>query len=71
MDQEYQVLVLPYRDLRAPFAGRPIEEFAYTFGAPIVLVGPQRPDQFTVNPPAALLSLELQLDQGRCTVLEP
>ena len=63
------MLVLPYRDLRAPFAGRTIEEFAYTFGAPIVLVGPQRSDQFAVNPPAALLSPELQLDKEKCTVL--
>lgn len=68
MDQEYQVLVLAYRDLGARFAGRAIEEFAYTFGGPVVLVGPERPDQFTVNPSAALLSMELQLDQGigRC-----
>jgi len=71
MHQEYQVLVLPYRDFGIRFAGRTIEEFAYGFGGPVVLVGPERPKQFMVNPSAALLSLQLNLDQGEWTVLEP
>ena len=36
MHQEYQVLVLPYRDFGIRFAGRTIEEFAYAFGGPVV-----------------------------------
>ncbi len=71
MDHVYQVLVLPYRDFGIPFAGRTIEEFAYAFNGPVVMVGPDRPGQFTVNPSAALLSMQLELDQGEWTTLRP
>ena len=71
MDRVYQVLVLPYRDQGSRFAGRTIEEFAYGFNGPVVMVGPDRPDHFGVNPSAALLSLQLGLDQGEWTVAKP
>ena len=65
----YQALVLPYRDFGARFAGRTIEEFAYAFNGPVVMVGPDRPDQFAVNPVAALVSTQLDLDEREWTVV--
>lgn len=71
MDREYQVLVLAYRDFGMRFAGRAIEEFAYAFNGPVVMVGPDRPGQFFVNPSAALLCCQLELEQGQWTVAKP
>jgi hypothetical protein len=71
MDREYQVLVLAYRDFGIQFAGRTIEEFAYAFNGPVVMVGPDRPGQFFVNPSAALLCCQLELEQGQWTVVKP
>ncbi len=58
----YQVLVLPYHSVGAPFAGKTIEDFAYGFNGPIVLVGPEKPNQFLLNPGATLLTSRLLLD---------
>ena len=58
-------------DFGTRFAGRAIEEFAYAFNGPVVMVGPDRPSQFLVNPSAALLSLQLHLDQGGWAVVKP
>ena len=62
MQQVYQLLVLAYTDFGTPFAGRTIEEFAYAFNGPLVMVGPDRPDQFTVNPAAGVLAQQLNLE---------
>ena len=67
----YQVLVLAYRGIGAPFAGRMIEEFAYAFNGPVVMVGPDRPNQFLVNPGAALLSSRLHLEEAEWAELRP
>jgi hypothetical protein len=67
----YQVLVLAYRDVGAPFGGRTIEEFAYAFNGPVVMVGPDEPGRFLINPSAALLSGRLNLEGGEWTVLKP
>ena len=69
MRHEYQVLVLAYRAWGARFAGRAIEEFAYAFSGPVVIVGPDRPDQLCVNPAAAVLSQQLNLDANDWTSL--
>jgi len=69
MDRVYQVLVLAYRDVGIRFAGRPIEQFTYAFNGPVVMVGPDRPNQFFVNTSAALMSLQLHLDEGEQTVV--
>lgn len=71
MYHEYQVLVLAYRCVGAKFAGRTTEEFAYALNGPVVLVGPERPDQFAINPAAALLTSQLGLDVARWKVLRP
>ena len=71
MYHEYQVLVLAYRDVGSGFAGRTIEQFAYSFNGPVVLVGPEQPDQFAINPSAALLTTRLGLDHVKWKVLRP
>jgi hypothetical protein len=53
--REFQILVLAYAGREALFAGKPIEEFADSFVCPLVLVGPDRPEQFRLNKPATLI----------------
>jgi len=56
MIREFQLLVLGYPDYAAFFSKKPIEEFANSFVSPVVLIGPERPDQYWLNTQAALLS---------------
>ncbi len=70
LHHDYQVLVLPYIRIDSLFAGRPIETFAYRFNAPVVLVGPDRPDQYFLNPPAVLLHPQLGLSRNEWSVLD-
>jgi hypothetical protein len=53
--REFQVLIMGYPNEQATFAGRPIEEFANCFICPVVLIGPDQPNQFKLNAPATLL----------------
>jgi len=59
--REYQVMVVGYVGYGAAFGNHSIETFAYRFNGPIVLVGPERPDQLHVNPPARLVTWRLGL----------
>jgi hypothetical protein len=68
--REYQVMVLGYLGHGAKFGDHTIESFAYRFNGPIVLVGPERPDQFFLNPPARLVSWRLGLSDEDWTALE-
>jgi hypothetical protein len=65
--REYQVMVIGYAGYGAAFGHHTIETFAYRFNGPIVLVGPQRPDQFHLNPPAGLVSWRLGLSDDDWT----
>jgi len=62
--REYQVMVLGYLGRGARFGDDSIEAFAYRFNGPIVLVGPDRPDELYLNPPARLVSWQLGLAEG-------
>ena len=64
LHREFQVLVLGYPTHGASFAGHPIEEFADDFISPVVLVGPDRPDQYRLNSRAALIADQLGLAPG-------
>jgi hypothetical protein len=68
--REFQVLVLGYLGPDASFAGKPIEEFADSFVCPVVLVGPDSPQQFHLNKPATLLPGRLGLREGRWQKIE-
>jgi hypothetical protein len=61
--KEYQAMMLGYLDYGAPFGDESIEVFAYRFNGPIVLVGPDRPNQLYLNPPATLVSWQLGLTE--------
>jgi hypothetical protein len=52
-DHEFQLLVLAKPDFQAMFAQKPIEKFADGFICPVILVGPERSDQFFLNSQAA------------------
>ena len=62
--REFQVLVLGHIHQGATFGRRPIEEFAEAFICPVVLVGPERPDQFRLNSPARLIVEKLGLESA-------
>lgn len=59
--KEFQLLLIPYLDHGVPFGNMPIEEFAYRFNAPVILVGPERPGQHHLNPPAEVLAMSSEL----------
>ena len=68
--REYQLMVLGYLGYGSMFGDDTIEAFAYRFNGPLVLVGPDRPDQLWLNPPARLVSWRLGLPEGGWKPLE-
>jgi hypothetical protein len=48
--REYQLLIIPYLRRGVSFGNMPIEEFAYRFTAPVMLVGPDHSEQYHCNP---------------------
>ena len=61
--KEYQLLVLPYTEYGATFGNMPIEEFAYRFISPVMLVGPERSQQLHLNASALMLLGALKLHE--------
>lgn len=55
LHHEYQLLIIPYLRDGVGFGNMPIEEFAFRFAAPVLLVGPDRENQFRLNSFAAVL----------------
>lgn len=68
--REFQVLVLGYIRKDVSFGLRPIEEFADAFICPVILVGPERPDQFYLNSQAQLIVDKLGLDTNTWSPLD-
>lgn len=62
--REFQVLVLAYPEPDATFSNLPIKEFANEFICPVVLVGPEDPDQFLLNSRARMIIEKLGLPGG-------
>jgi hypothetical protein len=60
--REFQVLVLAHIREGATFGRHRIEEFAESFICPVILVGPQRPDQIRLNSPARLIVDKLGIE---------
>jgi hypothetical protein len=60
-EREFQLLVLASPQADARFCRRPIDEFADAFVCPVVLVGPERKDQYRLNGGAALQADRLSL----------
>jgi hypothetical protein len=72
LHREYQLLIIPCPRHGISFGNMPIEEFAYRFGAPVLLVGPDRSDQYRLNPFAGVLHDARELVRGPWTaVREP
>ncbi len=68
--REFQVLVLGYVRRDVSFGRRPIEEFAESFICPVVLVGPDRPDQFRLNSQAEMIVDKLELQPDNWSLLD-
>ncbi len=69
--REFQVLVLANVRSGAMFAGKSLEEFAHSFVSPVVLVGPDRPDQYLLNSRAAMIVPELGLVDKKWELIAP
>jgi hypothetical protein len=63
------VLGYPSEDL-ATSAEQPLEEFAAQLSYPLVIVGPDAPNQFMLNHAAQIWVAELQLPEGSWKVIE-
>jgi len=61
--REYDILVVGVPDAKATFAGKPIRDFADSFISPVVLVGPDSPDELYLNSQAKLISEQLHLPE--------
>ena len=68
-EKEYQLLVIPYLAEGSSFGNMPLEEFAFRFVSPIILVGPKRPNDYYINDPARLIVDSLDLPSGNIEVL--
>ena len=68
--REFQVLVLGYVGSSANFGARPIEEFADAFVCPVILIGPERPDQYHLNHQASLIVDKLGIENGSWEIIE-
>ncbi len=65
---EYQVLVIGYKEKGAGFGGTTtIEAFAQKFHGPVVLVGPDSADQYSINEHAEKRLAELLIPEGKWT----
>jgi hypothetical protein len=54
--KDYDVLVIPYPSVGCRFGGTPLVDFAHSMPCPVVLVGPDRPDQRWLNSAARPLA---------------
>lgn len=70
MKRDYDILFIPYIYESVPFGNMPIEEFAYRFPAPVVLVGPESENNFHINPPTNLIIDFLDLEDISCAFIE-
>jgi hypothetical protein len=55
LHHEYQLLVIPCPRQGVGFGNMPVEEFAYRFASPVMLIGPERPDQVRLNSFASVM----------------
>jgi hypothetical protein len=62
MRKEYDVLVLPYDGYRCHFGSKAVEDFAESMPCPVLLVGPERPEQIFCNSAAEPWVERLGLD---------
>jgi hypothetical protein len=53
--REYQLLIIPYLSPDVGFGNMSLQEFAYRFAAPVMLVGPERPSEYRFNPFAGVV----------------
>ena len=63
MHREYQLLVIPYTNRGDTFTNMPIEDFAYQFIAPTILVGPEDENEYHINPQAIMVIESLGLPE--------
>ena len=70
MKQDFHILFIPYLYKGVPFGNMPIEEFAFRFHAPVVLVGPESPNEYHLNPPAQMAAGAIPIEENACSVIQ-
>ena len=70
MIREFQILVLGIPDHNSYFANKPIHEFAESFISPVVLVGPDKPNEYHLNHQATLIIDRLCIEENEWSRLE-
>jgi len=63
--REYDILVVAYEGSLCSFGECSVEQFAEHMQCPVVLVGPNRPDEIHLNVPAKLWTPELGLEDAQ------
>ena len=69
MHHEYSVLVMGHAGKDATVGTLGVETFAGRLCAPVVLVGPERPDQYHFNTPAVVMAGQFDLAAGAYEVI--
>ena len=69
MHHEYSVLIAGYPSGDASAATLDMVAFASRLCAPVVLIGPDRPDQYHLNTPAVVMAGQLDLAPGSCQTI--
>lgn len=68
---DYEILVIGYQGKGADFGGTTtIEGFAAKFHGPLVLIGPDAPDQFYLNDKAKERLAELDIPEGKWHMIQ-
>jgi len=68
--REYDMLVMGYLEQGTDFGGEKIEHFANKFKAPVVMVGPNKPNSYYLNKRAVDILDQLGIDEGDWTLIE-
>lgn len=60
-EKDYQLLIIPYLEPGIGFGNMSVEEFAYRFISPVILVGPDQPNQYFLNERARMIIDNLEM----------
>jgi len=69
-DDKYDLLIMGYVEEGADFGGQVVEKFAAKFKAPVIMVGPNKPNSFHLNQQAADIVDQLNIKEGEWTLVK-
>ncbi len=69
LDRQYDVLVMGYIEKGTDFGGQVIEDFAAKFKAPVIMVGPDKPNSYFINQQAKDIIDQLKIKDDEYTLI--